>query len=91
MTFSGLKREFLLVHRLSIKLRQGISGAAKRGVHSPIHLIKARRYGLPFLPHIFPIPSLCDRQSFKLILAIDEKREFSPLIFYFSGFCREKN
>lgn len=51
MSFTGLEGELLLVHGLSIKLREGIGGAAKGGVHGAIDLIEARGDGFPLLRH----------------------------------------
>lgn len=52
MAFTGEEGEFLLVHSLSIKLRKGVRSATESRIHGSIHLIKARCYRLPFLPHL---------------------------------------
>lgn len=51
MSFTSLEGEFLLVHSLSIKLREGVGGAAEGGVHGAIDFIEARGDGLPLLRH----------------------------------------
>lgn len=52
MAFASLEGELLVVHGLSVELRQGIGRAAKRGVHGPIDLVKACGDRLPLLPHV---------------------------------------
>lgn len=86
MAFASLEGEFLLIHSLSIKVRQGVSGAAKGGVHSPINLIEARRYRLPFLPHISRFPLSCDRQGFSVAFWRSMKRENFHLFILFKLF-----
>lgn len=51
MAFTGLEGKLLVVHGLCVELREGISGAAKGGVHASIHLVKAGGYGFSLLPH----------------------------------------
>ncbi|MCD7452047.1 hypothetical protein HAX54_014821, partial [Datura stramonium] len=43
MAFTGKEGKFLLVHSLSIKLRQGVRSATEGRIHGSIHLIKLFR------------------------------------------------
>ena len=40
-----------MVHGLGVELGERVGRAAKRRVHGPIHLVQARRHGLPLLRH----------------------------------------
>jgi len=51
VAFAGLEGELLVVHGLGVELGERVGRAAKRRVHGPIHLVQARRYGLPLLRH----------------------------------------
>ena len=51
MPFTGLEREFLVVHGLCVKLRQRVRGGSKGGVDSPIYLIEARLCSFSLLTH----------------------------------------
>ena len=51
MAFTCLEREFLVVHGLSVKLRQRVRGGSKGGVNSPIYLIEARLCSFSLLTH----------------------------------------
>lgn len=51
MTFSGLERKLLVVHRLGVKLGEGVSRSGKRGVHGPIYLVEAGGDRFPLLGH----------------------------------------
>ena len=52
VAFTSLKGELLLVHGVGVKLREGVRGAAKRGVHGSIDLVEAGGHRLPLLPHL---------------------------------------
>jgi hypothetical protein len=51
VAFTGLKREFLLIHGVGIKMREGISGGAESGVHGAIDFIETRLNRFSLLRH----------------------------------------
>jgi len=52
VAFTGLKGEFLLIHGVGIKMREGISGGAEGGVHGAIHFIETRLHRFSLFRHV---------------------------------------